>query len=93
MQTIKKTAIVAATACILGLAMSGASQAQDMHTTYPAHHYYPTQGYSVYQNPDGSCDSLADLTRDIRGIPCGIECTREAQARWSHQPYRYSYGE
>ena len=28
--------------------------------------------------------SSSDLTRDIWGIPCGVECTREAQARWSH---------
>ena len=27
---------------------------------------------------------LSDLTRDVWGIPCGVECTREAQARWSH---------
>lgn len=89
MQNIKKLAVIAAAACGFGLAISGPSQAQDI----PYHPYYAAQGLSIYQNPDGTYDSLADLSRDIRGIPCGIECTREAQARWAHYGYRPSYGE
>jgi hypothetical protein len=86
MQLVMKSALVAA-ACCLGLAMSTPSQAQQQHDPYAAQHY------SLYQNPDGSYDSLTDLTRDIWGIPCGVECTREAQARWSHYAYTHPYGE
>ena len=40
--------------------------------------------YSQYQNPDGTYDSMADFERDVRGIPCGINCnTRAAQERWA----------
>ena len=52
----------------------------------------PAQHYDAYQNPDGTYDSLADLTRDVRGIPCGVECTREAQARWSHYYVTHPHG-
>lgn len=85
MHPVSKSALVAAGALVLGIAFSNASQAQEWHYGYPAH------AYSIYQNPDGTYDSLSDLTRDIRGIPCGIECTREAQARWAHYGYRPPY--
>lgn len=59
----------------------------------------PSQAQDAYQNPDGTYGSLADLSRDVRGIPCGIECTQDAQARWSHYyathhhgRYRYTSG-
>lgn len=39
-----------------------------------------------YQGPDGTYDSLGDVSRAIRGVPCGIECTRRAEARWSQVP-------
>jgi hypothetical protein len=82
MQSMKKWAVVAAATCGLGLALSSPSMAQGYHRYY-------TQGYSVYQNPDGSYDSMADLSRDIRGIPCGIECTQESHARWAHYGTRH----
>lgn len=85
MQNIKKLAIVATAVCGIGLAMSTPSQAHEMHH----YRYHPVQGLSIYQNPDGTYDSIADLSRDIRGIPCGIECTGESQARWAHY---YGYG-
>jgi hypothetical protein len=44
-----------------------------------------------YQGPDGRYDSLADFTRDLRGIPCGIECTYRAQVRWGVVPPRPYY--
>jgi hypothetical protein len=47
-------------------------------------------GPSIYQAPDGSYDSLADYTRDIWGIPCGMDCTRRAQARWYNYYGRYN---
>lgn len=53
---------------------------------------HPYQAYDIYQDPDGSYDSLADLTRDIKGIPCGVVCTERAQARWAHYAYRHPYG-
>jgi hypothetical protein len=39
--------------------------------------------YSAYQDPDGTYPSEANFVRDLRGIPCGINCTREAEARWA----------
>jgi hypothetical protein len=39
-----------------------------------------------YQGPDGTYDSLGDLSRAIRGVPCGIECTQRAEARWGITP-------
>lgn len=45
-----------------------------------------------YQNPDGTYDSYEDFNRELRGIPCGIDCTRRAAERWGlipRQPYRY----
>ncbi len=39
-----------------------------------------------YQGPDGTYDSLSDLSRAIRGIPCGLECTRRAEVRWGMIP-------
>lgn len=81
-----KSALVAATATFLGIAFAGASQAQDWRYAYPAHP-------DIYQNPDGTYDSLADLSRDIWGVPCGIECTHEAQARWARYGYRLPYND
>jgi hypothetical protein len=34
---------------------------------------------SGYRDAAGNYRSLADYTRDVEGIPCGIECTRAAQ--------------
>ncbi len=77
MRVILKSALVAAAGC-LAIAVSTPSQAQDGRYANPAPYY------DAYQNPDGTYDSLADLGRDIRGTPCGIECTQRAQARWAH---------
>jgi hypothetical protein len=48
--------------------------------------------YSPYQDPDGTYPSEADFVRDLRGIPCGVNCTREAQARWSRWIHRHCEG-
>lgn len=37
-----------------------------------------------YQNPDGSYDSLADLTDAINGVPCGVDCTAKSLAHWGY---------
>ena len=86
MQLILKSTLVAA-ACCLGMAVSTPSQAHILYYAYPA------QGYDAYQNPDGTYDSLADLSRDVWGVPCGVECTREAQARWSRYAYTHHFRE
>jgi hypothetical protein len=39
-----------------------------------------------YQGPDGRYDSLADFSRDVWGVPCGVECTYRAQVRWGVVP-------
>jgi hypothetical protein len=83
MQPVLKSAFVAASALVLSAALSGSSQAHAWRSAGPA------QGYSIYQNPDGTYDSMADLSRDIWGVPCGLECTREAQARWARYGYRF----
>lgn len=40
-------------------------------------------GLDGYQNPDGSYPSLANVVRDINGTPCGIECQKDVDRRWS----------
>jgi hypothetical protein len=86
MQPAFKSALAVGAALFLGMAFSTASQAQEWRYRYQA---YP----DVYQNPDGTYDSLADLSRDVWGVPCGIECTRDAQARWARYGYRLSHSE
>jgi hypothetical protein len=49
----------------------------------PVHCRMIVQPYSYYQGPDGTYDSLADFTRDLWGVPCGVDCTRAAAARWA----------
>ena len=39
-----------------------------------------------YQGPDGSYDSLADLSNSIQGTPCGQECTNSSLIRWGYPP-------
>ncbi len=39
-----------------------------------------------YQRPDGSYDSLGDLTNAINGVPCGVDCTERALVHWGYRP-------
>jgi hypothetical protein len=39
--------------------------------------------YSAYQGPDGTYNSYADYVRDVNGVPCGQNCSMQAQARWA----------
>ena len=56
----------------------------------------PAQSYS-HQSPSGSY--ITNLSRSIRGVPCGIVCSREAAMRSGSAPrqpvtdnyYRYRY--
>ncbi len=54
--------------------------------------YTPTPSF-YYQSPDGSYPSYSDFIRDLRGTPCGIECTQHAEVRWGliPAPYRHHY--
>jgi hypothetical protein len=72
-----KLLILLAAGALLGVVPAIPSTAQSR----PTHCRIPVFAYDAYQGPDGSYDSLADFTRDIKGIPCGIDCTRRAQAR------------
>lgn len=36
-----------------------------------------------YEGPRGHYNSEAGFIRDLNGTPCGVNCTREAQKRWS----------
>lgn len=72
-------ALAGAVAATPALAQSGA-----YYPGYPGAYYYPNQGsFSTRQGPDGTYDSLADFISDLRGRPCDIACTQEAQARWA----------
>jgi hypothetical protein len=78
--------------CLAG-AMALPAMAQPGSVYYaPAPYYYPPAPWafraapSNYQGPDGTYDSLADFTRDLRGIPCGVECSYRAQQRWGMVP-------
>lgn len=76
-----KRLILLATGALLAVAPAAFSTAQGgtMHCRL-ARAAVP---YGQYQNPDGTYDSEADFVRDLRGTPCGIDCTRAAQARWA----------
>ncbi len=74
-----KLPILLAAGALLAVAPAASSTAQSR----PMHCRMPVVPYSAYQGPDGTYDSLADFTRDLKGIPCGINCTRAAQARWA----------
>ena len=90
MQSSLKFALAAAVACLFGTAIAASSMAQvgpKSNLGVP---------YSNYQGPDGSYESLADFSRAIWGVPCGIACTQRAQARWAHyygRPYPHPYGQ
>lgn len=55
----------------------------------------------AYQNPDGTYPSVSDLSRAVNGVPCGVECTADAEVRWGlvpppgpayyHHHHRYYY--
>jgi hypothetical protein len=36
-----------------------------------------------YQGPRGHYTSVSSYVRDVEGTPCGMNCTRAAQKRWS----------
>jgi hypothetical protein len=95
MHSLNMLAVAAAALFLAGLA-SSPSYAQSP-TAHPG--YAPGQPVNPYINrrgPDGTYDSLADFISDIRGRPCGIQCTQEAWARWAayyHRPNPYNpYG-
>jgi hypothetical protein len=88
-----KLAFAAAILC--GTAAASPSSAESWNYVSPGYYdqpYYLSKRdycrayrgyYNSYQGPDGTYGSLADYVRSVRGIPCGIECTRDAQARWA----------
>jgi hypothetical protein len=78
---LRAKSMPAAAACLVGAAWAAPASAQQ------GRFYYPVP-YSDYRGPDGTYDSLADYTRDVWGIPCGMTCTQAAQERWA----RYYYG-
>jgi hypothetical protein len=79
-----KLTLVAATACLVGMASTAQSMAQSGPVARPdPYALYQQRTASIYQGPGGTYDSLSDYTRDVNGIPCGIECTRRADQRWS----------
>jgi hypothetical protein len=78
MQTTLTLTLVAA--CCVGTVLTSPLRAQEGRAWYapPA---------SVYQAPGGGYPTLSDFSRDVWGVPCGVECTREAQARWARYYY------
>ena len=78
---------------VIGLMTTAASPALAQANWYGG----AAPSYS-YQAPDGTYDSYSDLTRSIRGIPCGVTCTQRAAVRWGqipppphHHPYYAHY--
>jgi hypothetical protein len=69
-----------------GIAANESVSSYLQHNTDPTFNgYFRPAGASrsSYQGPDGRYDSEADFVRDINGTPCGLQCTLEAQKRWS----------
>ena len=77
-----KLLILLATGALFAIAPPAFSQSQaqarPMHCRARA-----AVPYSLYQNPDGTYDLEADFSRDLWGVPCGINCTRAAHERWA----------
>jgi len=86
MKSALKLMSAGAAVFLLSAAAPAVSSAQDQVL------YRPVVPYSPYTAPDGTYDSLADYTRAIRGTPCGINCARAAQERWSRYYARHLYG-
>jgi hypothetical protein len=73
----------------LAAAPSSAQSNKSPGPAYPQGYYqYPPSYYNTRQGPNGTYDSLADFVSDIRGRPCGIICTQEAQDRWARYYHR-----
>lgn len=87
MQRPIRFALAVAAVGLCGLTGAIPSEAQSRR------HWHP-RFYSQYQNPDGTYNSAAAYSRDFWGVPCGIECTREAQQRWAryYGQYPVPYG-
>jgi len=89
----------AVAACLYATVAAAPSFAQSSISPGPAYPqgyyaYPPDYYYNTRQGPNGTYDSLADFISDIRGRPCGIVCTQEAQERWAryyHQLYPARY--
>jgi hypothetical protein len=81
----KAKLVLAAAACLIGAALTAPASAQQGRVYYPV-------PYSDYRGPDGRYDSLADYTRDVRGIPCGITCTQAARQRWGRYNKDHDFG-
>jgi len=52
----------------------------------PAPKIVPVQWVGAYQNPDGSYRSYTDFYRSLEGVPCGIQCRRDAARAWGYYP-------
>lgn len=78
--------ILLAAGSLLAVAPALSSQASILHCRKPV------GSYSLYQSPDGTYDSEADFVRDLRGTPCGVDCTRAAQARWARWFHNHCVG-
>ncbi len=87
MRSPLKLTFLAAAAGLLGTILAAPAIAQ---VSGPFFYEGPVIRY--YQAPDGSYASQSDFLSDINGTPCGVECTRAAQARWSHY-YDRPYGQ
>jgi hypothetical protein len=79
MKTLLKFALVAA-AGLLATTATAPAMAQSPNAP-------PMMTYGPYQWPGGHYESLAAYTRSVEGTPCGMNCTRDAQQRWSNYYY------
>jgi hypothetical protein len=77
MNTLKKIAVLAATSGLLAAAAVTPSSARSPVPAPSDYYAYWNPGapaHSIYEQPDGSYKSYTDFSRDLNGVPCGMEC-------------------
>jgi hypothetical protein len=75
-----KIALAAVAACLIGMTSAAQSFAQSNSDRGAQ-----DKPNSVYE-PKGSYNSEADFTRDVNGVPCGINCERRARQEEQGRP-------
>jgi hypothetical protein len=68
---------------ILTGAEISAVDAAQVYYAQPYHDGFLSYRPDRYQGPHGRYASQTDFIRSLNGSPCGIECTRREDNRWS----------
>jgi hypothetical protein len=51
----------------------------------------PSFAQDPYKGPHGHYNSLADFTRDVNGMPCGLNCRWAEHRRWANYYARHNW--